>query len=85
MVRAKVYVEVCVMFDRDGNMTPVSVTWENGTIYRVDKVIDVRRDMKNSNGRDSMRYSVIIGNNKTELFYEDPAWFVERKKKNIKI
>ena len=85
MVRAKVYVEVCVMFDRDGNMTPVSVTWENGTIYRVDKVIDVRRDMKNSNGRDSMRYSVIIGNNKTELFYEDPAWFVERKKKSIKI
>lgn len=85
MIKAKVYVEVCAMFDRDGNMTPISVTWENGTIYRVDKVIDVRRDFRSVHGKDSMRYSVMIGNNKTELFYEDPAWFVERKKKKINI
>ena len=81
MVRAKVYVEVCVMFDRDGNMTPISVTWENGTVYPIDKVVDVRRCGRNYNGRDSMRYVVSIGKCKTELFYEDPAWFVERKKK----
>lgn len=85
MVRHKVYVEVCVMFDRDGNMTPISVTWENGTVYHVTKVIDVRRYDGECNGKDSMRYIVSIGKNRTELFYEDPAWFVECKNRRIKI
>lgn len=85
MIGPKVYVEVCVMFDRDGNMTPISVTWENGRVYPIDKVVDVRRCGGRYNCRESMRYMVYIGNNKTELFYEDPAWYVERKKKQIKI
>ena len=32
MVR-KVYVEVTARFDVDGNITPLSVTWEDGTVY----------------------------------------------------
>ncbi|MBQ3010069.1 MAG: hypothetical protein IJD81_02630 [Oscillospiraceae bacterium] len=83
MVRAKVYVEVYVMFDRDGNMTPVSVIWENGRIYPIDKVIDVRRCCGERDRAESMRYTISIGNSKTELFYENPAWFVERKKGRV--
>lgn len=85
MIRAKEYVEVCVMFDRDGNMTPISVTWENGRVYSIDKVVDARRCDGGYNRRDAMRYIVSIGNSKTELFYEDPAWYVERKTRRIKI
>ena len=32
MVR-KVYVEITAKFDTDGNITPLSVTWEDGTRY----------------------------------------------------
>lgn len=39
----KVYVEVTARFDTDGNITPLSVKWEDGTVYEIDKVIDKRR------------------------------------------
>ena len=42
MVR-KVYVEVTARFDTEGDITPLSVTWEDGTVYEIDKVIDKRR------------------------------------------
>ena len=42
MVR-KVYVEVTARFDVHGNITPLSVTWEDGTVYEIDKVVDKRR------------------------------------------
>ena len=32
MIR-KVYVEVTARFDVEGNITPLSVTWEDGTFY----------------------------------------------------
>jgi len=79
MVRPKVYVEVCVRFDRDGNMTPISVTWENGKVYSIDKVVDVR-SFGGYMDRELLRYIVSIGKSKTKLFYEDPAWYVERKR-----
>lgn len=85
MLRTKVYVDVCVMFDCNGNMTPISVTWENGKVYPINKVIDVRRCVGKQMSKVPMRYTVSIGNSKTELYYEDPAWFVERKKERIKI
>lgn len=79
MIGPKVYVEVCAMFDREGNMTPISVTWENGTVYPINKVVDVRRCVGGYNRRETMQYVVYIGKCKTKLFYEDPAWYVERK------
>ena len=42
MVR-KVYVEVTAKFDTEGNITPLSVTWEDGTVYEIDRILDKRR------------------------------------------
>ena len=76
---AKVYVRVRADFDRDGNITPLSVEWEDGRVYDIDRVLDVRRCVSLKAGGMGMRYTVRIGRRQTCLFYEDPAWFVERK------
>lgn len=75
----KVYVRVQAEFDEEGNITPLSVKWENGRVYEIDRVLDVRRSASRKAGGTGMRYTVRIGWNQTHLFYEDPAWFVERK------
>ena len=36
----KVYVEVTARFDVDGKITPLSLTWEDGTVFEIDKVLD---------------------------------------------
>lgn len=56
MIR-KVYVKVTVKFDKKRNITPLSVIWEDGTIYEIDKVVDKRRAASLKAGGIGMRYT----------------------------
>lgn len=79
MVR-KVYVEVTAKFDTEGNITPLSVTWEDGTVYEINRVLDQRRAASLKAGGIGIRYTCRILGRETYLFYEDPRWFVEGKR-----
>lgn len=39
----KVYVLVSAVFDADGTLIPISLTWEDGTVYAIDRVLDIRQ------------------------------------------
>lgn len=79
MVR-KVYVEVTARFDTLGNLTPLSITWEDGTVYKIDRILDQRRAASLKVGGIGMRYTCRILGRETYLFYEEPRWFVEGKR-----
>jgi len=64
-------------------MTPASLKWEDGEVYEIDKVLDVRR-AASAAGSLGIRYTVRIMGHERRLFYEDtysatgkPRWFVE--------
>ena len=38
----KVYVPVRVAFDETGRMFPRAIRWEDGQVYEIDRVLDVR-------------------------------------------
>lgn len=76
---SKVYVAVDVLFDEAGRMAPRAVTWEDGRVFPVDKVLDVRRAASVKAGGQGMRYTCRIKGKTTYLYYEDPRWFVERR------
>ncbi len=80
MNEVKVYVDVVAHFDKEGNITPITIQWENGKIYEIDRVLDVRRCSSLRAGGSGMRYIVRISGHNTSLFYEEPAWFVERRR-----
>lgn len=75
----KVFVEVQVKFDTEGNMKPLSIRWEDGTLFEIDKVIDRRRAASLKAGGIGIRYTVRILGKETYLFYEEPIWYVEGK------
>lgn len=75
----KTFVEVIARFDVDGNVTPLIVIWEDGTEFKIDKVLDRRRAASLKAGGIGLRYEIQIGNSRTYLWFEDPNWFVERK------
>ena len=79
MVR-KVYVEVTAKFDTEGNITPLSVTWEDGTVYEIDRILDKRRAASIKAGGIGMRYTCLISGRQSYLYYEEPRWFVEGKR-----
>lgn len=73
----KVFVGTDVHFDPDGTMSPLRVFWEDGTVFEIDRVLDVRRAASLKAGGQGIRYTVRIGGRQTYLFFEDPQWFVE--------
>ena len=75
----KVYVEVTARFDVEGNITPLSVTWEDGTVYEIDRILDKRRAASLKAVGIGMRYTCRISGRQSYLYYEDPRWFVEGK------
>ena len=77
--REKRYVKVVSATDEDGRVTPLSVEWEDGCVYEIDRVLDVRQAASLKVGGTGVRYLVRIGKATTYLFHEDPRWFVEEK------
>ena len=69
----KVYVDVTAVFSKEGQLKPVSVMWQDGHIYEIQRIRDIRRAASLKAGGVGMRYTCII-----DLFYEDNnMWFVE--------
>ena len=84
----KVYVPVEVAFTEEGTMLPRALRWEDGTVYPIDRVLDIRPANAAKAGGHGDRYTVRIAGRETYLFFEhsveaDAArpgkWFVERR------
>lgn len=73
----KVYVEVAAVFSPEGQIIPRQIRWEDGTIFAVDRVTDIRRAAALKAGGCGLRYTVHIGSRKTYLFLDEDRWFVE--------
>lgn len=86
----KVYVDVIAVFDQDGRMRPWKLKWEDGTVYSIDKVSEVRPARAAKAGGQGDRYKIRVNNRESYLFFERfptvsgdavGRWFVERKLK----
>ncbi|MFA9424549.1 MAG: hypothetical protein ACERLG_13295 [Sedimentibacter sp.] len=75
----KVFVEVVAKFDIYGKIKPLSLTWEDGTVYEIDRVLDARPAASLKAGGVGTRFTCRILNQQTYLFKEENLWFVEGK------
>jgi len=77
-VSAKVYVDVLAQFTKDGQLIPRSLTWKDGTVFEIEKVVKVRRAVSIVAGGVGIRYTCMIRGLERHLYYEsNNLWFVE--------
>ena len=85
----KINLQVNADFDLDGNIRPRAITWEDGRVYEIDRVLDVRRAASLKAGGVGMRYSLKAGGvgmryicrirgKEVRLFNEEGHWFMEK-------
>lgn len=75
----KVYVDVTAEFSKEGDLVPKSFRWEDGQVYEIERIKDVRRAASLKAGGVGMRYTCVIDGQEKHLFYEDNnMWFMER-------
>ncbi len=77
--RRKVYVDVLLKNDRKGRLIPLSITWEDDSVFTIDSIRAVCRAASTKVGGCGIRYTVSINGVDTFLFREDDKWFVEAK------
>ena len=79
MKSRKVYVSVVAEIDEDGNKRPLSVKWEDGRVYEIDRVLEAKRAFAVKVGGTAVRYTIVVGGKKTFLFEDEGKWFAESK------
>lgn len=73
----KVYVQVTAEFNPAGVIRPLSITWEDGTKYDVDRVMDIRPAASLKAGGAGIRYTCRVLGQVKYLWLEGNRWFVE--------
>lgn len=78
--KSKVYVDVYAKFHKDGRVIPKRIVWEDGSVFEIDHVREIRKAASLYAGGVGMRYTCVVHGHEAYLFYENNAkWFVERK------
>ncbi len=73
----KVYVQVTATFSEDGRVLPRTVQWEDGRVYEIDRVLDIRQAAARKVGGCGLRYTCRIRGQQTYLYLDENRWFVE--------
>jgi len=55
----------------------LQVFWEDGRVFEIDRVLDMRPGVSLKVGGQGIRYVCRILNKEVCLYYEEPKWFVE--------
>ena len=75
----RVYVRVMVEIDEAGHYKPMRVFWEDGRVFEVEKLMDVRYAAATRAGGAGVRYTCRILGRPTQLYEDEGRWFVEAR------
>ena len=74
---SKTYIGVTSYTDPEGKIVPLSITWEDGRTFEVDRVTDIRRAASRAGGA-GVRFTCLFSGRERYLFLEDSGrWFIE--------
>lgn len=77
----KKYVDMIVRYFPDGTITPMAVWWDEGKVYEIDRILDVRPAASLKAGGAGIRYTCKIMGKQTYIWLEENRWFVEAKER----
>lgn len=84
----KVYVQVLAAFNEQGDLRPLWIHWEDGRLFRIDRVKSIRPAASRRTRAEGDCYIVEINGRERALYFEHAPgqegptvgrWFVERK------
>ncbi len=73
----KVQVEVVAKFNKEGTIRPISLLWEDGRKFPIDRVLDIRQVVSLKAGLQGMRYTCRIAGKEVYLFCDEGKWFLQ--------
>lgn len=69
---------VNVRHEISGKAVPTSIIWEDGRVFEIDKVLDIRKAASLKGGGIGIRYVCRIRGKTVLLFNDNGLWFMEK-------
>ena len=76
MERYKRYIDVELLQQKDGTIIPLSLVWNDGRKFNIDKVISKEKRISSVGGC-GMRFTCLIQGKMRYLYLEKDKWFIE--------
>ncbi len=73
----KKIITVTARFSENGKVIPISIEWEDGRTFEIDRITDVRKSASLKTGGMGVRYTCHIRGKKVYLFRDEDNWFIE--------
>lgn len=73
----KVYIEVIAKYNQEGQVRPLKIVWEDGRVFEISRITDIRPAASLKSGGIGLRYTCIINTKPVYLFLDDNKWFIE--------
>lgn len=70
-------ITVIAKMQPDKTIIPLSLIWENGQIYEIDKVVSIDKKASVNGGGMGLRYTCKINGHTKYIWLDDKIWFVE--------
>lgn len=71
------FIDVYAKMTTDGTPKPISIIWEDGREFSIDRILDIRKRASTKGGGAGLRYLVKIKNQEKYLFLNQDKWFIE--------
>ncbi len=75
----KKFVSVKAHFSECGKVSPFALIWEDGRVFEIDRILDVRKAASLKVGGIGLRYLVVIDGNERYMYKDEDMWFVEAR------
>lgn len=73
----KKFISVIARFTEDGKVLPLSIEWEDGRSFDIDKIVDIRKAASLKAGGIGTRYTCRILNKERYLYLDENRWYIE--------
>jgi hypothetical protein len=70
----KIFLKVVAEFNEEGGITPLSLTWEDGRRYAIDRVTDISPAVSFKVGGCGIRYICRVQGHQVLLFQDGNQW-----------
>ncbi len=70
-------IDVIAKMSKDGLVVPLSIVWDDGKTYEIDKVLDIRKKASLKGGGMGLRYTCNIKGQEKFIWLDEYIWFVE--------
>lgn len=70
-------ISVKAKFSENGNITPLSIEWEDGRSFEIDRVTDIRKSASLKAGGIGYRFTCFIRGRQIFIFKDENIWFME--------